>query len=87
MRIVGIKELKAKLSGYVNEVREGNKILVKDRTEEVAMITPLSSEYRVIRQLMKLGKTQWSFGKPQGLSPRVPVEGAPVSSTVLEGRE
>jgi prevent-host-death family protein len=87
MKIVGIKELKAKLSGYVNEVREGNRILVKDRTEEVAIITPLSSEYRAIRQLMKLGKAQWSFGKPRGLSPRVPVEGAPVSSTVLEERE
>ncbi len=87
MKIVGIKELKTKLSSYINEVKEGNKILIKDHSEEVAVIAPLSSEYRTMRKLMKLGKAQWSFGKPKGLFPRVPVEGTPVSSTVLEERE
>jgi len=87
MKVAGIKELKTKLSSYINEVRKGNRILIKDHTEEVAVIIPLSNEYRTIRQLMKLGKAQWSFGKPQGLFPRVPVEGTPVSSTVLEERE
>lgn len=87
MKIVGIKELKTKLSSYINEVRKGNKILVKDQSEEVAIIVPLSSEYRTMRRLMKLGKVQWSFGKPKGLYPRVPIEGTPVSSTVLEERE
>jgi prevent-host-death family protein len=87
MRVVGIKELKAKLSGYISEVRKGEKILVRDHAEEVAVIIPLSSEYRTIRQLMKLGKVQWSFAKPQGMFPRVAVQGDLVSSTVLEERE
>lgn len=87
MKIVGIKELKMKLSSYINEVREGNKILVKDHSEEVAVVTPLSSEYQTMRRLMKLGKVQWSFDKPRGLFPRVSIEGTPVSSTVLEERE
>ncbi len=87
MKIVGIKELKTKLSAYINEVREGDEILVKDHAEEVAIITPLTSEYRTIRRLMKLDRAQWAFGKPQGLSPRVTMQGSTLSSTVLEERE
>lgn len=87
MKIVGIKEFKTKLSSYINEVRKGNTILVRDHTEEVALVVPLSKEYLTIRQLMKCGAAQWSFGKPQGMFPRKPVQGPPVSSTVLEERE
>ena len=85
--LVGIKELKAKLIGYVNKVRGGNKILIKDPAEDAAIAAPLSDEYRTMRQLVKLGKVQWAFGKPEGLSPRVTMQGGALSSTVLEKRE
>lgn len=85
--LVGIKELKAKLIGYVNKVGGGNRTLIKDPAEEVATIAPPSSEYRTMRQLVKLGKVQWAFGKPEGLSPRVTMQGGALSSTVLEKRE
>lgn len=49
---VGIKEPKAKLNQYVNRVRDGNNILIKDPAEEVAVIAPLSSEYRTMLQLV-----------------------------------
>jgi prevent-host-death family protein len=87
MKVVGIKELKTRLSSYINEVRDGKEILVRDHAEEVAVITPLSNEYLTIRRLMKQNRAQWSLGKPKGLFPRIPVHGAPVSVTVLEERE
>ncbi len=87
MWTVGIKELKTKLSKYMNVVRNGNSILIKDHAEEVALITPLSTEYLTIRNMMRYGKAQWSFEKPKGLAARIKVVGEPISATVLEERK
>jgi prevent-host-death family protein len=87
MTTVGIKELKAKLSAYINEVRAGKSVLVTDHGEEVALLTPLSDEYRLIRFLETSGKVHWSKGKPSGLENRIVVKGEPLSVTILEERE
>lgn len=87
MNIVGIKELKAKLSSYISLVRRGERIVITDHGEEVALITPLSKEYRTIRHIVGTGKAQWAGGKPQGLPRRIAVKGGPLSGTVLEERE
>jgi prevent-host-death family protein len=87
MKSVGIKELKAKLSSYINEIRTGQKIIITDHGEEVAFISPLSNEYRIIQLLEKSGKVQWSKGKPRGLDNRVTLEGEPLSVTILEERK
>ncbi len=41
MRIVGIRQLKDKLSSYVRSVREGDVVLVTDRGEAVAELRPV----------------------------------------------
>jgi prevent-host-death family protein len=41
MRIVGIRQLKDKLSDYIKSVREGEVVLVTDRGEAVAELCPL----------------------------------------------
>ena len=41
MRIVGIRQLKDKLSGYIKSAREGEVVLVTDRGEAVAELCPL----------------------------------------------
>jgi prevent-host-death family protein len=87
MKTVGIKELKARLSSYINEVRSGAKILVTDHADEVALIAPLSDEYRLVQSLQKSGKMQWSRRKPRGLEKRIVVAGKPISATILEERE
>jgi prevent-host-death family protein len=87
MKTVGIKELKAKLSSYINETRKGQKIIVTDHGEEVAVISPLSNEYLIIQLLYKSGKVQWTKGKPRGLDNRVALEGEPLSVTILEERK
>ncbi|MEK7269988.1 MAG: type II toxin-antitoxin system prevent-host-death family antitoxin [Planctomycetota bacterium] len=40
MKAVGIKELKARLSEYVRQAREGETVLVTDRDEVVAELRP-----------------------------------------------
>ncbi len=87
MICVGVKELKAKLIGYVNRLTGSKRTLTKDPAEEVAVVAPLSSAYRTMQQLVKLGKAQWAFGKPEGLSPKVTLQGGALSSTVLKERE
>jgi prevent-host-death family protein len=43
MRIVGVKQLKAKLSEYLREVRRGEVFLVTDRDRVVAELRPATS--------------------------------------------
>jgi prevent-host-death family protein len=43
MRIVNVADLKDRLSAYLRQVREGEEILIKDRTRPVALIVPLSA--------------------------------------------
>ena len=38
---VGIKELKAKLSSYVDRVRSGERVIITEHGQEVAVIIPL----------------------------------------------
>lgn len=84
---VGIKELKAKLSAYINDVRKGSTVLVTDHGEEVALIIPLSDEYRLIRSLEMSGRASWSKGKPSGMEQGIAIRGKPLSLTILEERE
>lgn len=43
MRTVNVADLKDRLSAYLRQVREGEEILVKDRTRPIALIVPLSA--------------------------------------------
>ncbi len=82
----GIGELKAKLSSYVERVRQGELIVITDHGEEVAAMIPISSERRVIKSLIELGNAQWSGGKPKGLG-CIALKGKPLSETILEERQ
>lgn len=44
MRSVNIADLKNRLSAYLQEVREGEEILVRDRNRPIAKIVSLSQE-------------------------------------------
>ena len=86
MNNVGIRELKAKLSSYIDKVRNGEQIVVTDYGVEVAIITPVSRERRVMMSLVKRGIAQWSGGKPSGLK-GMRIRGLAISQTVLEERQ
>ena len=44
MRIVNIAALKNQLSRYLDEVRRGNEVLVRDRKTPIARIVPLARD-------------------------------------------
>jgi len=83
---VGIRELKARLSSYVDRVHSGEKVVITDHGEEVAIIIPISREWRLIKHLVESGKAQWSGEKPQGLD-GITIKGKPISETILEERQ
>jgi prevent-host-death family protein len=82
---VGINELKAQLSEYVDRTREGERFLVTDRGEPVAELIPLSPERLVLEKLAAEGAIEWHGGKPKGLR-GVVVRGEPVSETIIRDR-
>ena len=85
MIAVGIKELKARLSSYVERVQQGEEVVITDHGREVALVIPISPERRAVRALMDGGQAKWSGGKPSGKR-GVSVKGEPLSDTVLEER-
>ncbi len=82
---VGIKELKEKLSGYVDKVRHGEEIVVTDRGREIALVIPISRERNAVKGLVASGKAAWAGGKPAGAK-GIKVKGKALAKTVLEDR-
>ncbi len=82
---VGIKELKTRLSSYVDKVRGGEEVVITEHGKEVALVVPISRERKAIKMLIDSGKAKWSGGKPEGLE-NVRIKGKPLSRTVLEDR-
>lgn len=54
MRAVNIADLKNNLSRYLNEVRRGAEVVVKDRNKPFARIVPLAAEEDDAAELMEL---------------------------------
>ncbi|MGW8272575.1 MAG: type II toxin-antitoxin system Phd/YefM family antitoxin [Thermodesulfovibrionales bacterium] len=85
MGSVGVRELKAQLSRYIDAVRRGQPVIVTEHGEEVAVINPISEERRAIAVLVREGKVHWAGGKPEGLK-GMRVKGELMSKTVLRER-
>ncbi len=82
---VGIKELKTRLSSYVDRVRHGEEVVITEHGKEVALVIPISRERKALKALVDSGKAKWSGGKPEGLD-NVKIKGKSLSKTVLEDR-
>jgi prevent-host-death family protein len=82
---VGIKELKTKLSSYVDRVRQGEEVVITEHGKEVALVVPISRERKALKSLIDSGRAKWSGGKPEGLD-NIKIKGKSLSKTVLEER-
>lgn len=85
MLYVGIRELKSKLSSYLDRVKDGEEVIVTDRGNEVALFKPISREHRAITLLVESGKVKWKGSKPKGLK-GIKIKGKSIAETVLEER-
>ncbi len=85
MITAGIRELKAKLSSYIDTVNEGEQVVITEHGREVAIIIPISKERRAISALVDEGMAHWAGGKPKGLV-GIKIKGRPLSETILEER-
>ena len=92
MTIVGIKELKAGLSHYVNIAASGESISVTARGLPVALLSPIPPEVHAVNRMKEAGHVRWSGKKfaPPAL-PEKPRKGSQknpnVSGAVIEDRE
>lgn len=88
MTMVGVRELKNRLSHYLRDVKQGRSITITERGQSVAVLIPAESrpDARLARELTQKGIGSWKGTKPKGASRRVAVKGKPVSQIVLEGR-
>jgi antitoxin (DNA-binding transcriptional repressor) of toxin-antitoxin stability system len=84
---VGIRELKAHLSHYVRLAREGARVVVTDRGEEVAELRAVTPAHPGLRELIDSGMVSWSGRKPSPFPKGIKIRGEPISVTVLEMRE
>ena len=85
---VGIRELKNKLSRYLEKVTEGQSLAVTERGKVIAYVFPAerSPDYEELIQMVREEKADWSGGKPSGSSKPVIAKGKKVSEIVIEER-
>jgi len=89
MTTVGVRELKNRLSHYLELVKNGEPISVTARGKEIAVILPRSrsEDEEFAWRLVREGKATWSGGKPKGASNLKAWPGKPLSEMVIEDRE
>lgn len=84
MEQVGIRQLKAHLSAYVNTARNGDHIVITDRGVAVAEIVPVAGA-SLLQQLIDEGLAMPPAHAVRG-RPRPLATGAPLSDLVAEQR-
>jgi len=85
---VGIRELKNRLSFYLEKVKAGEKVAVTDRGFVVAYVVPAAaaSELEGLLRLVREDRALWAGGKPAGAASPAGVRGKAVSGIVIEER-
>lgn len=84
---VPIRDLKAHLSRYLSQAREGMALEITSHRKVVARITGVpESASPVLGALIASGVAQWSGGKPEGAHIALTPGGQSVSRMVLEDR-
>ena len=68
-------------------VREGGRVVVTDRGEEVAELRAVTPVSPGLRELIESGEVRWSGGKPPRFPKPITIRGGPISDTVGELRE
>jgi len=90
-QIVGIRELKSGLSEYLRRVREGQSLVITDRGEPVAEITPVKTGTELEAILLKMAaEGRVTLPSRKRLKPFKPIKlrgGKLLSTIIIEDRE
>lgn len=88
MAIVGVRELRDRLSQYLRTVADGERIVVTQRGRPIALLVltqPLEEE-GTLQSLVKEGRAHWAGGKPRGARHPISLQERSVADGVLEER-
>ena len=86
---VDIRELKARLSNYVQQVKSGATLVITERGKPVGRIVPLSPSVETrVQELVQAGLMAWSGQKLAPMTPVARTQGRrTVADLLLEDRE
>ena len=82
---VGIRELKNRLSAYLDLVKEGEEVVVTDRGRPIARLVPIDGSTDRLAQLVAAGLVRPPLRARTPLGPPIKTKGA-VSDLVAEQR-
>ena len=87
--VVGVRQLKAQLSHYLQQVKAGASVLITERGKPVGRIVPVKpSTESQLQQLVEAGLVAWSGQKLPPIAPVARTRGRPaVAELLLEDRE
>jgi prevent-host-death family protein len=85
----GIRELKAKLSAYMRQVKSGETIVITEHGKPIGRIVPIGkSTQEQLATLVRAGFINWNSQKLSHISPPAHTKGdRPLSEILLEARE
>jgi prevent-host-death family protein len=89
-RRVGIRDLKARLSGYIRELKKGSTIVITERGTEVGRIIPTSASVEDRMQtLVRSGFADWNGKKlsPGKAAAKLKVGSKTLAEIVSEDRD
>jgi prevent-host-death family protein len=85
---VGIRELKARLSTYLDSVKDGNEIVVTERGQAVARIVPVSGgSEQALARLMAEGRVLPPEADGLAIPKRVRLRSGSVEELIAEQRQ
>ena len=88
MTTVGVRELRDRLSKYLRRVADGERLVVTQRGEPIALLippSPVEQEYG-LQAMIDEGLASWSGKKPRGAGRPIPVNGDSLAQTIIEDR-
>lgn len=79
---VGVRELKARLSRYLNQVKAGDTLIITERGKPVGRIVPIKTSLETrIQEMIQAGLLAWNGQK---FAPQTPVARTRGERTVAE---
>lgn len=88
MTTVGVRELRDRLSTYLRRVADGERLVVTQRGEPIALLippNPVEQEYG-LRAMVAEGLAAWSGEKPRGARRPIAVRRGSLGQAIIEDR-